>query len=131
MATVRIAGVNLPARKRIEAALPYIYGIGFSRARKILNTVKIDPNKRTADLSENEVEKLKEFIEGNFKVEGSLRQEILQNIKRLKEIAAYRGIRHIRGLPVRGQRTRTNTRTVRGNVRRTAGSGRRAAAEKT
>jgi len=131
MATIRIAGVNLPPQKRIEAALPYIYGIGFPRARKILNKVKIDPNKKTADLSENEVEKLKEFIENNFKVEGSLRQEILQNIKRLKEIAAYRGVRHSRGLPVRGQRTRTNTRTVRGNVRKTAGSGRRAAAEKT
>ena len=131
MATIRIVGVNLPPQKRIEAALPYIYGIGFPRARKILNKVKIDPNKKTADLSENEVEKLKEFIENNFKVEGSLRQEILQNIKRLKEIAAYRGVRHSRGLPVRGQRTRTNTRTVRGNVRKTAGSGRRAAAEKT
>lgn len=131
MATIRIAGVNLPPSKRIEAALPHIYGIGFPRSRKILSTVKIDPNKRTSDLSENEVEKLKEFIESNFKVEGSLRQEVLQNIKRMKEIAAYRGVRHARGLPVRGQRTRTNTRTVRGNVRRTAGSGRRPAAEKT
>lgn len=131
MATARIAGVNLPPNKRIEAALPYIFGIGFPRARKILAAVKIDPNKRTTDLTEAEVGKLKDFIEGNFKVEGNLRQEILQNIKRMKEISAYRGIRHIRGLPVRGQRTRTNTRTVRGNVRRTAGSGRRPSAEKT
>ena len=131
MPTIRIAGVNLPPHKRIEAALPYIYGIGLQRAKKILSTAKIDPNKKTSDLSENEVEQLKEFIESNFKVEGALRQEILQNIKRLKEISAYRGIRHIRGLPVRGQRTRTNTRTVRGNVRRTAGSGRRPSAEKT
>ena len=131
MATIRIAGVNLPPSKRIEAALPYIYGIGFPRARKILSTVKIDPNKRTSDLSENEVEKLKEFIESNFKVEGSLRQEVLQNIKRMKEIGADRGVRHIRGLHVHGQRTRTNTRTVRGNVRKTAGSGRRPTSEKT
>ena len=131
MATVRIAGVNLPANKRIEAALPYIYGIGFSRARKILAAVKVDSNKRTSDLTEGEVNKLKGFIETNFKVEGALKQEVLQNIKRLKEIGSYRGTRHIRGLPVRGQRTRTNTRTVRGNVRKTAGSGRRPTAEKT
>jgi small subunit ribosomal protein S13 len=131
MASIRIAGVNLPLQKRIEAALPYIYGIGFPRARKILKEVKIDPGKRTSELSESEVSKLKEFIEGNFKVEGALRQEVLQNIKRLKEIGAFRGIRHIRGLPARGQRTRTNSRTVRGNVRKTAGSGRKASSEKT
>lgn len=131
MTTVRIAGVTLPANKRIEAALPYIYGIGFARSRKILTAVKIDPGRRTQELSESEVGKLKDYIESNFKVEGGLRQEIVSNLKRLKEISAYRGIRHIRGLPARGQRTRTNTRTVRGNVRRTAGSGRRPAAEKT
>ncbi len=131
MATVRIAGVVLPQQKRIEAALPYLYGVGFSRARQILAAVKINPDKRTAELSEAEVNKLKEFIESNFKVEGALKQEVLQNIKRLKEIGDYRGTRHIRGLPVRGQRTRTNSRTVRGNVRRTAGSGRKATAEKT
>lgn len=131
MATVRIAGVPLPSQKRIEASLPYIYGIGFSRARKVLGAVKIDPNKRTSELNESEVNKLKEYIEGNFKVEGALKQEVLQNIKRLKETGAYRGLRHIKGLPVRGQRTKTNSRTVRGNVRRTAGSGRRPAAEKT
>ena len=121
----------MPAQKRIEAALPYLYGIGFSRARQILLATKIDLNKRTSELTESEINKLKEFIEGNFKVEGTLRQEVLQNIKRLKELGSYRGIRHIRGLPTRGQRTRTNSRTVRGNVRKTAGSGRRAAAEKT
>lgn len=131
MAAVRIAGVNLPPQKRIEAALPYIYGVGFSRARQILAAVKVDPNKRTAMLSEAEVNKLKDFIESNFKVEGALRQEVLQNIKRMKEIGSHRGIRHIKGLPVRGQRTKTNSRTVRGNVRKTAGSGRRPAAEKT
>lgn len=131
MAQIRIAGVTLSPQKRIEASLPVIYGIGFSRARKILDAVKLDPNKRTQDLTEAEVGKLKEYIESNFKVEGSLRQEVSQNIKRLKEIGAYRGIRHIRGLPVRGQRTKTNSRTVRGNVRRTAGSGRKSSSEKT
>lgn len=131
MASVRIAGVILPAQKRIEAALPYLYGVGWSRAREILAAVKVDPNKRTAELTESEVNQLKEYIESHFKVEGALRQEIVQNVKRLKEISAYRGIRHIRGLPVRGQRTKTNSRTVRGNVRKTAGSGRKASAEKT
>lgn len=131
MTTIRIAGVVLPSNKRIEAALPYIYGIGFPRARQILVATKVDPNKRAGELSEGEVNKLKEFIEKNIKVEGALRQEVVQNVKRLKEIGAYRGIRHIRGLPVRGQRTRTNSRTVRGNVRKTAGSGRKSAAEKT
>lgn len=131
MATIRIAGIALPGQKRIEASLPVIYGVGFPRSRQILKAVNIDPNKRTSELSEAEVNKLKEYIENNFKVEGALRQEVIQNIKRLKETGTYRGIRHIRGLPVRGQRTRTNTRTVRGNVRKTAGSGRRASAEKT
>ena len=131
MATVRIAGVVLPPAKRIEAALQYVYGVGLPRSQKILTAVKLDPNKRTKDLTEAEVGKLKDFIESNYKVEGTLRQEVSGNIKRLKEISAYRGIRHIRGLPVRGQRTRTNTRTVRGNVRKTAGSGRKASAEKT
>lgn len=131
MAAIRIAGVTLPAQKRIDAALPYLYGVGWSRSKKILAATKIDPSKKTQDLSEGEVELIKEFIESNFKVEGQLRQEVAQNIKRLKEIGAYRGLRHIKGLPVRGQRTKTNSRTVRGNVRRTAGSGRRPAAEKT
>src|SRR3989344_8768738 len=131
MATIRIAGVSLPQHKRIEAALPHIYGIGFAVARKILTAIKLDPNKRTSDLSESEVNKLRDYIEANFRVEGVLRQEVLQNIKRLKEIGSYRGVRHIRGLPVHGQRTRTNSRTVRGNIRRTAGSGRKPSAEKT
>ena len=131
MAQVRIAGIALPAQKRIEAALPILYGIGLTRSKDILEAVKIDPNKRTVDLSESEVNRLKDFIESNFKVEGQLRQEVAQNIKRQKEIGSYRGIRHIRGLPVRGQRTKTNSRTVRGNVRRTAGSGRKSTAEKT
>jgi small subunit ribosomal protein S13 len=131
MALVRIAGVSLPQNKRIEAALPYIYGIGWPLSKKILTSVKVDPNKRTSELTEAEVAKIREFIEKNYTVEGGLRQQVSTNIKVKKEIGSYEGVRHIRGLPVRGQRTRTNSRTRRGNVRKTAGSGRRAAAEKT
>jgi small subunit ribosomal protein S13 len=127
----RIAGINIPNEKRIEAALPYIYGVGLTLAKKTLAATKVDPNKRTKDLTETELNSIREYIEKHFKVEGQLRQQILLNIKRLKEIAAYRGIRHMRGLPVRGQRTKTNSRTRRGNVRKTAGSGRKNAAEKT
>ncbi|MCL5774584.1 MAG: 30S ribosomal protein S13 [Patescibacteria group bacterium] len=127
----RIAGINIPNEKRIEASLPYLYGIGLPLARKILVAVKIDPNKRTKDLTEEELNRIRDFIDKNYKVEGNLRQQVLLNIKRLKEIGAYRGIRHIRGLPVRGQRTKTNSRTRRGNVRKTAGSGRGKSAEKT
>ncbi len=127
----RIAGINIPNEKRIEASLPYIYGIGLTLSKKILHSVKVDPDKRTKDLTETELNKIREYIEKNYKVEGELRQQILLNIKRLKEISAYRGIRHIKGLPVRGQRTKTNSRTRRGNVRKTAGSGRKSAAEKT
>ncbi len=127
----RLAGVNIPNEKRIEAALPYIYGIGWSLSRRILSATRIDPNRRTKDLSEKELNSLREFIEKNFKIEGALRQQVLLNIKRLKEINAYRGVRHMRGLPVRGQRTKTNSRTRRGNVRKTAGSGRKKSAEKT
>jgi small subunit ribosomal protein S13 len=127
----RIAGVNIPGEKRIEASLPYIYGIGLSLSKKILAAVGINPDKRTKDLTEAEVNRLRDFIEKNYKVEGNLRQQILLNIKRMKEIGCYRGLRHIKGLPVRGQRTKTNSRTRRGNVRKTAGSGRKASAEKT
>ncbi len=127
----RIAGINIPNEKRIEAALPYIYGIGRSLSKKILTITNVDPNKRTKDLAEVEINRIRDFIEKNYKVEGELKQQVLLNIKRLKEIGAYRGIRHIRGLPVRGQRTKTNSRTRRGNVRKTAGSGRKASAEKT
>ncbi len=127
----RIAGINLPNEKRIEAALPYIYGVGLSLSKKILAETSVDPNKRTKDLSEPELNRIREYIEKSFKVEGELRQQILLNIKRLKEIGSYRGVRHIKGLPVRGQRTKTNSRTRRGNVRKTAGSGRKNAAEKT
>ena len=127
----RIGGVNLPPNKRIEAALPYIYGVGFSLSKKALSATGVDPNKRTKDLSEQEENKLRTFIEKNYKMEGELRQEVSMNIKLLKDIAARRGMRHSRGLPVRGQRTKTNSRTRRGNVRRTVGSGRRSANEKT
>lgn len=127
----RISGINIPNEKRIEASLPYLYGIGLTLSKKILASVKVDPNKRTKDLTEEELNRIRDFIEKNYKVEGNLRQQVLLNIKRLKETGSYRGIRHIRGLPVRGQRTKTNSRTRRGNVRKTAGSGRGKAAEKT
>ncbi len=127
----RIAGVILPPKKRIEIGLTYIYGIGRSSAKKILQQVRIDPKTRGADLTREEEGKLREIIEKKLKVEGDLRRTIALNIKRLKDINSYRGMRHAKHLPVRGQRTRTNSRTVRGNVRRTAGSGRRSAAEKT
>jgi len=123
---VRIAGVNIPDKKRIEIALTYIYGIGHSLSKKILNDSGINPDIRTEKLSEEQINKLRQALEGkSFKIEGDLRREKMMNIKRLKEIGCYRGIRHIKGLPVRGQQTRTNTRTVRGNVRKTMGSGRR------
>lgn len=131
MAVARIAGINLPQNKRIEVALTYLYGIGLSASKKILKGLEINPDTRTKDLSEADVNRLRDLIEKNYKVEGDLRREVLSNIKRLKEIACYRGIRHSRGLPTRGQRTKTNSRTVRGNVRRTMGSGRKTAAEKT
>jgi len=127
----RIAGVNIPEKKQIEIALTYIYGIGLPLSRRILAETEIDPKKRASDLTPEEVNKLKEIIEKRLKVEGELRREIMMNIKRLKDIVAWRGIRHIRGLPVRGQRTRTNTRTVRGNVRKTVGSGRKPPPEPT
>jgi len=128
---IRIAGVLLPDRKRIEFALPMIYGVGLTLGRKILAEANVDPGKKTANLTSEEVGKIRTLIEKNIRVEGDLRREVFLNIKRLKDINSYRGSRHQKNLPVRGQRTRTNTRTVRGNIRRTMGSGRRAAAEKT
>ena len=122
---VRIAGIDIPDNKRVEFALPYIYGIGHSRARIIAKSAGVDENKLAKDLSSAEVNKLKTVIEGGFVVEGDLRREISGHIKRLKDINTYRGIRHKRGLPVRGQRTKTNSRTRRGNVRKTMGSGKR------
>jgi small subunit ribosomal protein S13 len=127
----RIAGVNIPNDKRIEIALTYIYGIGLPMSKKILAATKIDGNVRAKDLRENQVNTLRDYIEKTLRVEGDLRRDTLMNIRRLKEINAYRGVRHTRHLPVRGQRTKTNTRTVRGNVRRTMGSGRKDANQKT
>lgn len=127
----RIAGVNLPKGKRIEYALTYLYGIGLPLSQKILSDTKVDVNTRTEDLTEDQVARLRDMIEKNFKVEGDLRREVTLNIKRLKEIGSYRGMRHAKHLPAHGQRTKTNSRTVRGNVRRTMGSGRKPAAQKT
>lgn len=123
---LRIAGVTLPSQKRIDYALPYLYGIGYSLACKILAEVNVDPSKKTKDLSESEANKIREKIERHYRVEGDLRRDVYGNIKHLKEIGAYRGTRHGRHLPVRGQRTKTNSRTVRGNVRKTMMSGKRA-----
>ncbi|NUQ71125.1 MAG: 30S ribosomal protein S13 [Chthonomonadales bacterium] len=117
----RIAGVDLPRDKRIEYALPYIYGIGLSSARAIIARAGIDPNTRVKDLTEGESSKLRELIERDYRVEGDLRREISMNIRRLTEIGCYRGIRHRRGLPVRGQRTKTNARIRKGPKRAVAG----------
>ena len=122
---MRIFGVNIPDNKRVEIALTYLYGMGDSLSRKTLAAVKVDVGKRAKDLTADEVLKIQNFIEKNFPVEGELRQRIKANIGRMKELQTYRGLRHMRRLPVRGQRTRTNFRTVRGNVRKTAGSGKR------
>ncbi|MDP3014980.1 MAG: 30S ribosomal protein S13 [bacterium] len=124
---MRLIGINIPDNKRIEIALTYVYGIGRSLANDILKTTKIDFNKRAKDLSPEEISRLKQEIEKSYKIEGELRQSIKQNIVRLKEIQCYRGSRHLKKLPIRGQRTKTNSRTVRGNVRKTVGSGKRKA----
>jgi len=117
----RIAGVDLPRGKRIEVALTYIYGIGDSRARAILDATGVDPDLRTEGLGDEEVNRLRREIEGKYKVEGALRTEVSMNIKRLMDIGCYRGLRHRRGLPVRGQRTHTNARTHKGSRRPIAG----------
>lgn len=120
----RIAGVDLPRDKKVEYALPYIYGIGLSSARKILAQCGIDPATRVRQLTEGEISRLREVIDREYRVEGELRREVQQNIRRLIEIGCYRGLRHRRGLPVRGQRTRTNARTRKG-PRRTVGTKRK------
>ena len=117
----RIAGVDLPKEKRIEVALTYLYGIGPSRSSVILANTGVDPDRRAVDLTDDDVNKLRQEIEGNYKVEGALRTEVSMNIKRLKDIGCYRGLRHRRGLPVRGQRTHTNARTHKGQRRAIAG----------
>lgn len=121
----RIAGVTIPTDKRVVIALTYIYGVGRSRAEEVLEMAGVDQNIRVKDLDADQVQKIRSILEKSFKLEGDLRREILQSIKRLKEIGSYRGTRHSKRLPLRGQRTKTNSRTVRGNVRKTTGSGRR------
>lgn len=126
---MRIAGITIPENKRLEVALTAVYGIGRTRAKTILNGLNIDIGKKVGDLSADEEKDIRREVE-SFKIEGDLRRDKQLNIKRLKDIKAYRGVRHLRGLPARGQRTKTNSRTVRGNRRVTMGSGRRKA-EKT
>ncbi len=125
----RIAGVNLPNNKRIEIALTYIYGIGSTRAAEVIDKTGISPDVRVKDLTENEVNNLRREVE-QFMVEGDLRREVQTNIRRLIEIGSYRGLRHRRNLPVRGQRTKTNARTKRGPKRTVAGRGRRRGSKK-
>lgn len=122
---MRIAGINIPDEKRIEIALTYVYGIGPAISRKILAETGIDPNKRAKNIVSADINKIKEVLDKSYKVEGELRQVIKQNIVRLKDIQSYRGVRHAKHLPARGQRTKTNSRTVRGNIRKTATSGKR------
>ena len=122
---MRILGVTIPDSKRLEIGLTSVFGIGRTRAQKILDEAKIDHSKTAKDLSSDQENKIRTIIEDSSKVEGDLKREISMNIKRLKDIRAYRGIRHERHLPVRGQNSKTNSRTVRGNVRKTMGSGRR------
>ncbi|MEI6266567.1 MAG: 30S ribosomal protein S13 [bacterium] len=120
----RIAGVNVPTEKRVVISLTYIYGIGPTRSQKILTQANIDQNIRVKDLTESEINRIREILEKNYKIEGDLKREVTQNISRLKEVASYRGIRHKLNLPVKGQRTKTNSRTKRGK-RITMGSGKK------
>ncbi len=127
----RIAGVTLPSNKRVIIALTYVYGIGQTQAKKIIEKTGVNPDTRVKDLAETEANKLRDHIEKSMKVEGELRRDTLAQIKRLKEIGSYRGSRHTKNLPLRGQRTKTNSRTTRGNIRKTMGSGRIKAGMKT
>jgi small subunit ribosomal protein S13 len=126
----RIEGVDLPREKRLEIGLQYIYGIGAARSQQILEATELDPDKRIKDLTEDEVVQLREYIVTNYQIEGDLRRETQMNIKRLIEIGCYRGLRHRRHLPVRGQKTRTNARTMKGPKKTVAGRGRRRGAKK-
>ena len=117
----RISGVDLPREKRVEIGLTYIFGIGLATSKEILKATEIDPDIRVKDLTESDVSKIREYIEHHVKVEGDLRREVSLNIKRLVEIGCYRGVRHRRGLPVRGQKTKTNARTRKGPKRTIAG----------
>lgn len=117
----RLVGVDLPRDKRIEIALTYIYGIGLTTSKKVLAETGVDPDVRVKDLTEEDLGKLRDYIQGNLKVEGDLHREVSQNVKRLMEIGCYRGLRHRKGLPVRGQRTHTNARTRKGPKRQIGG----------
>jgi small subunit ribosomal protein S13 len=127
----RIAGVNIPDNKKVGVALTYIFGIGASLSKKILEEAKIDENRRASDLKTEELNSIKDIIEKNYSIEGTLKREIMMSIRRLHDIGSWRGSRHAKHLTVRGQRTKTNSRTVRGNVRKTVTSGRKPAASAT
>jgi len=126
----RIEGVDLPRNKRVEVGLTYLYGVGPTRAREILSHTKVNPDTRIKDLSEADVAAIREYISKNYTVEGDLRREVQMSVKRLIEIGSYRGLRHRRNLPVRGQRTKTNARTRKGVKKTVAGRGRRRGAKK-
>ena len=126
----RIAGVDIPRDKRVEVSLTYIFGIGRSTSKDILGRAEIDPDVKVKDLSESDVSRLRQIVDGDYTVEGELRRQKAMNIKRLTEIGSYRGLRHRRGLPVRGQRTKTNARTRKGPKKTVAGRGRRRGAKK-
>jgi len=126
----RIEGVDLPRNKRVEIGLTYLFGVGLTRSHEILAHTKVNPDTRIKDLSEAEVSAIREYVSKNYKVEGDLRREVQLNIKRLIEIGSYRGLRHRRNLPVRGQRTKTNARTRKGTKKTVAGRGRRKGATK-
>ena len=127
----RLVGVEIPANKNIDIALTYIYGIGLSLSRKILREAGVDETRKASSITPDELNKIKEIIEKNYRTEGELRREIMMNVRRLRDIGSWRGSRHARHLPVRGQRTRTNSRTIRGNVRKTVTSGRKPPATPT
>ncbi len=126
----RILGITIPDNKKILYSLTYVYGVGQSSSALILKSAKIDPDKRAKDLSDEELNKIQKILERSYRVEGDLRREVSQNVKRLKEVGSWRGLRHSRRLPIHG-RTKTNSRTIRGNVRKTMGSGRKSTSEKT
>ena len=128
---MRISGINIPKEKKIEFSLRYVFGIGPTLARKVLQSAKIDGNIRTKDLTDVQQDTIRAIVEKTYKIEGDLRREIQSNIKDMKDIKCFRGVRHMKHLPVRGQRTKTNSRTVRGNVRKTAVSGKKKEGLKT
>ncbi len=128
---MRISGINIPKEKKIEFSLRYVFGIGPTLARKVLQSAKIDGNIRTKDLTNEQQDTIRAIVEKTYKIEGDLRREIQSNVKAMKDIKCFRGIRHMKHLPVHGQRTKTNSRTVRGNVRKTAISGKKPAGLKT